>query len=539
MSSRQRRLGIRHKGIKPKLEVLEDRLVPSCTFKIVDLDGNHTPDLQIIGDKLNQKLTIIDDPDANRFTISLDCNGNNLFTDPGDLNGVVFASAFQIIDVRLGGGDDRFEYHSISPYNAPLGSDRDLRVDLGSGNDLATVTMDGDVTAGSDVEMKLTLGPGANTLNATLNGSPEVADPQRLDVVSDGGRLAMNIQGGDDAKGADLVSVNLNGRVLDGVLDVSAALLAGNDQFIETTDLKHFDEPQLIVTDLAGAAGFGHATFDNGELHVGVVAAPNTTYTVKVDTVEIGDFSTDGTGSGFTDVTKPKQAPQPGSIVSIVDQAGNVVLTGTAAALPGGVLGFSVDGGAGNDILTATRGDTRNTTPPEPLRVVDGTLAFDFRGGAGNDLMTIDYGSLVPFPGDTDAEGALRLGPNSLVQVNMDGGSGNDTEFLNLRNSAASSGTYNASLAGGTGNDQLFLGLFDQSFGRVTYVPSTGVQIDGGAGTDDCFTSPGQNGMHADSNCETSTPPAAAKQPGRAHRGHPKTTATGTALWALLNRLRG
>ncbi|MCS6978453.1 MAG: hypothetical protein NZM31_15800 [Gemmatales bacterium] len=142
---------------RPEFEALETRVVPSVTYRIVDLNGNAVPDLQIIGNRKNQIVRIIDDPAANRTWISIDKNGNGNFSERGEVNNELLTTTFDVIDVQLKGGQDVFEYHAISEF---VGTARELRIRTGSGDDSVLLRINSRISADSLFRATVWLGDG-------------------------------------------------------------------------------------------------------------------------------------------------------------------------------------------------------------------------------------------------------------------------------------------------------------------------------------------------------------------------------------------
>jgi hypothetical protein len=162
------------------VENLETRLVPAVGYRILDLNSNGMPDLQIIGNDKKQIIRIIDDPAANKTLLSIDKNGDGDFTDPGEIQNELLATGFDVIDIRLKGGQDRLEYTAISDFT---GTTRDLRFNLGDGTDIVTFKMDSTIGLGTNFKATVNLGDGNDrfTGNFVINGF-HVAGQAEIDV---------------------------------------------------------------------------------------------------------------------------------------------------------------------------------------------------------------------------------------------------------------------------------------------------------------------------------------------------------------------
>lgn len=143
----------------------------AVTVKFLDLDNNNTPDLQITGNTGNQIVKIVDDPDANRTTLSIDLNGDGDFSDKNEIKDLLLATGFEIISVSLGDGNDQFIYETANPgdLDAPAGSPRRVQVNMGAGNDVVTANLHNNVSDLSILDFTSALGKGNDTFTANLD----------------------------------------------------------------------------------------------------------------------------------------------------------------------------------------------------------------------------------------------------------------------------------------------------------------------------------------------------------------------------------
>jgi len=225
----------------PQLEALEDRNCPS----FIGVRGN--------------TLLIMGDPTAD--TVSITDNGNGTITGTIDGQSATGTTINHVV-VHTRGGDDTLTYTLTSPLTSPL----HLQIDMGSGNDSATLdfspgvmdtrlkvdftggngndtltTMFGAVT-NSKVNFRSNLGKGDDTFDNTLLGNIVGDSAVRFLVqggkgadtlgfhaantnIDAGAKLDVNLFGG---KGNDTINVDYQG-VLNGKLRLNADGGPGDD----------------------------------------------------------------------------------------------------------------------------------------------------------------------------------------------------------------------------------------------------------------------------------------------------------------------
>jgi hypothetical protein len=225
----------------PQLEVLEDRHCPS----FIGVQG-HT--LLILGDPTADTVSIMD---SGNGTISGTINGQSAAGT--DINHVV---------VHTRGGDDTLTYTLTNPLTSPL----NLQIDMGSGNDTATLDFSPGITntrlkvdftggkgndtlttkfgaiTNSELYFRSNLGKGNDTFDNTLLGSIVGDSAVRFLVhggkgadtlgfhadstnIDSGAKLDVNLLGG---KGNDTINVDYQG-VLNGELRLNANGGPGDD----------------------------------------------------------------------------------------------------------------------------------------------------------------------------------------------------------------------------------------------------------------------------------------------------------------------
>jgi hypothetical protein len=136
-------------------------------------------------------------------------------------------------------------------------------------------------------------------------------------------------------------------------------------------------------------------------------------------------------------------------------------------------------GGAGNDVLAVTSGDTAGTLFLDPGALLDVRLF----GDGGRDEVGVGFGSF------SGSDPAIQL--LGTLRARVDRGDGGDILFLAAQNNNTSTGNYDLALFGRGGNDRAFFGI-NKNQGTPTFNPAA--LLSGGAGKDTL-----ENGSPADS----------------------------------------
>lgn len=132
----------------PRVEALEDRLVPALTIRQV---GGL---LRITGeDKLNDFIQINDAGTTAPGSVVVVANAQSYFS----------TSPITRIVVRTGGGNDTVTYQMVRQLAA--GNVRNIRVDTGNGHDTVTMNLAGLFASTSSMRIAAHLGAGADTFN--------------------------------------------------------------------------------------------------------------------------------------------------------------------------------------------------------------------------------------------------------------------------------------------------------------------------------------------------------------------------------------
>jgi hypothetical protein len=372
------------------------------------------PTLVVVG--TTAKQTLILNVSAASATVNLDCNGNNSFSDPGDLNGVAFGGDIRVFDIRLGG------------------------------NDVVTYNIAGDLN-GNSKSAQIILGPGTNTVNVTSTAT----------LIQGNSRVLVDIAG---SSGADTVTGSIPTTI-----DASAFLLrvdlgAGNDKVAVAFTNSVIQNGSIVGVE--ALLGLGANTFQWTK------TGPLVASTMSID-VEGGagpDTVTTFLGSALSAGAR--------YFVNADLGGGNDVFNGlldfnTFSLTGSSEAHFRALGGLGNDILSVTRNGTVGNVLHQ-----GGIFDVDLVGGAGNDSLTVDVAGNSYNP---SANALLRLRADGgvgtdVLAVRVDaqaasvpvfdasvtGGAGNDNVSVTLNdNGANTTANYKPAGAvlvdGGTGID--------------------------------------------------------------------------------------
>jgi hypothetical protein len=434
-----------------RVEQLEDRRCLSCT---VTVSGNT---LRITGDGGNNNVAIVDNGAAG---IVVTCDG---VASPA-------ATGIKRVLVNTGDGNDTLTY-ARSAAGGNFTTDLSLNARLGDGDDAFTADFNGnDLVGSARVKFDIEGNAGADmiTFNAGTGAAPvDIASMARLELEAKGGH------------GNDTSTVNYAGD-LDGKLTVEAK--SGNDN----------DTSTAIVALGAGSTGAlkaevkGNDGDDDLTLTVTGPIAGAAKADLKVDGGDGNDLAM-ASYSGELDGKLSLKAKGGGGDDTVV--ATLALATGSTGSLKADVKGDQAEeeegeedeegaGGGGNDDLTLT--------VPGPIAAgAKADLKVD--GGDGNDLVTASY------TGELD--GKLSLKAN--------GGDGDDTVAATLALATGSTGSVKADVQGdqvedededdadeddeaaGGGNDTLTLTMT----GPIAAGAKADLNVDGGGGLDKITTS--------------------------------------------------
>jgi len=329
-----------------------------------------------------QALALFQDGETVR--VSLDCNGNGSYQDPGDvfarnvdfvdggidvqLGGsdvITFLSASApvtpqlTLQIVLGGGKNRVELavgDSLATTGKALlvdisggvgadtvvgtvgrvaGSSLQIRADLGAGNDIFDLDFAGNMTAGAVVGVQALLGAGANT--AHIGKSLSLSNAT----------LQIDVEGGT---GADLVDARLSGSLTGGRYLLNAELGGGNDTF-------------------TGSLDFASLSLVSSEVRVRALGGAGN------DSLTVGRAGTFGSVYFPSGVIEADLKGGLGGDTLVLDLGGN-------ALEANGAVRLREDGGAGDDRLALEAQLPGGTSP---------RLDIALAGGVGNDTVDFDF----------------------------------------------------------------------------------------------------------------------------------------------------
>jgi hypothetical protein len=227
----------------PRVELLDDRVVPSCTWETV---GNV---LTITGDSSANDIQIVDDG----TTLTITCDGES----------VDVADGVTEVVVKAGSGNDTVSYELTSGGAAAV--ERTIDVQLGNGWDTFDGSVTGDLFDGSALSVEARGGNGKDTVNFVVDGG--VGTGATLDVLLGGGN-------GKDVIESSYAGVLLGDLVWDVTggngKDEAGAEMTFDAGSTGTADVSVFGERApdaltLLVTDNSGDDG-DPATEDDSAL---------------------------------------------------------------------------------------------------------------------------------------------------------------------------------------------------------------------------------------------------------------------------------
>jgi Ca2+-binding RTX toxin-like protein len=351
-----------HGRFLPQVEPLDERVLPAVTATF------SAGTLRVAGDEQD-----------NTIVVSRDAAGTILVNGGAvAIQGVTVANT-NLILLNGGAGNDNL---SLDETNGALPL---ARLDGGPGDDVLTGGSAGDVIVGAAGNDTLFGGAGNDTFEWSPGDGSDV-------VVGQGGRDTLEFSGSDAAEKFDIsangsrarltrdvggVTMDLNGvEVIDLHALGGADTITVNDQ--SATDLVDVNldlngsastgdgQPDAVIINGTEGDDFGQvATFDNG----------------TSISASVGSFA-------FVNITG---AEGTNDSLTLNALGGNDTVD--ASDLPAGLIGLTVNGGAGNDTIIGSAGDD----------VLSGGAGDDVLiGGAGNDVVQMGDGNdtFVWNPGD-------------------------------------------------------------------------------------------------------------------------------------------
>jgi hypothetical protein len=248
MSQFRTRRGLNY--FAPRLELLDDRVVPSCT--VVQEGGL----LRIEGDQHSNTISIVDD--GATVTVTCDDGTAEEFTDVTE------------IEVRGGNGQDVVTYDLTiaDPAAGETGTavTRSVDVKLGNGIDSFEGSVTGDLVDGSAVDVTVKGCNGKDALAFDMAG--DVAADATLDVLLNGGNGKDEMLTSYAGVLLGTLTWGLEGGNGKDVLSVETTFDAGSTGTadVEVKGERAPDEMTLLVTDNSGDDGDPNTTDDPSTL---------------------------------------------------------------------------------------------------------------------------------------------------------------------------------------------------------------------------------------------------------------------------------
>jgi hypothetical protein len=404
------------------LNELGAKVVPAVLLQTFDLDGDGaTDDIRITGDGAANKV-IISENAGSTVTVKIDANGDGDVTDGADKNQTfTFTGDSLVIEAKLGGGDDAFQYLVVGNYDA---SARSVFADLGAGNDTFKYdTQTGDVGNHSRIALDVIGWDGSDTGDVKFDEVQNSAVSVRTDW------------------GANRDTYNLAIGLMDGQATVDVATDLGNG------------------TNTHDAAFGGVGKSDRGTLDVAIVGGS------KTDTVTVHMNDDVGNNNKISHANIVADLRSGDDAFTVNYLAGEFYVDNMSQ------VSISARGGNGNDTLISQVEGTSNS----PVKVHEQAIfALTLDGGAGNDI--IRHTTANP--------NAWEILDGGIMRVRLDGGAGLDDLTCELRNTANSIATYDVAVRGGNGADKVLFNLANPG-APLKFGAAGGVIVDGGAGLDD------------------------------------------------------
>jgi hypothetical protein len=379
-------------------EALEGRAYFAATYSVGDFDNDGTVDLRVRGSSAKEHVVITEDPVNGTTTLWLDQDFNNSKNSRDVVK--TFNTPFETIDVDLSSGDDTLEYYAISSFDFMT---RGLHLDTGSGNDKLIVDASGENNGAfsSTIVCDFDLDSGHDTASIKMG-------------AVDNSLFRLNLDGGSNN---DTISIFVQGDIATASVDIDVNLGTGKNKLDVSSPATITGGSNFFLDVQGGGAGseYDHVT---------------TSFTNEVQNSRL--FVTANLQGGND------------TFMSNLDLQGFDV---RELAL----VRFSLNGGDGNDTIGVSRGGTVGFADIDPGAMLEIRLA----GGNGNDNVKLDLG------GNEEHNRGLFL--TGRMVVNMDGQAGNDTVSADLSFAfdPASFGDLQMQMFGGSGNDTMLLNLLD------------------------------------------------------------------------------
>lgn len=345
--------------------------------------------------------------------------------DTAEVNGGNGAEEFT---VTPNGARVRFDRVSPAPFSVDIGTTENLVVNMNGGDDvftagnglasLITLTVDGgggnDTITGGDGSDTLRGGDGNDTVNGGRGNDKlfgGAGDDTFVWNPGDGSDLVEGQDGSDTMvfNGANLaeeIDIEANGSRVRLSRDIGNVTMDLNG--VETIGVNARGSADILtVGDLTGT-GATKVALDLGENGAGDGAADQVIINGTADTDQINVVGSNGSLSvvGLTAQVDISNAEGANDVLTIKGGAGDDTIN--ASGLAAGVIGLTVDGGAGNDAITGSQGN-------DALFGGDGNDTVN--GGPGNDVASLGRGNdtFIWNPGDGSDTVEGQAGADTIV----------------------------------------------------------------------------------------------------------------------------
>jgi hypothetical protein len=439
--------------VRPGLEVLEGRDVPSSVTLTQFTDSAGHAGLRVVTNGQNDTVTLTDDSTAGTTTVVA--------------NGVsqTFKQQFTLFDLELMSKKDTFEFDLTGATSQRLA---DVGVNLGKGENHFTFNpAQTGITNHSDVTLNLLGHNGNDFVNLSFG---EILE-SRLDVQASNLGGSKTATSPSDVRDSLTFGVGKTG-IRNSSVDVNIGLGQGNNNFQINygADLGH-----LAGTGAAAASDFGPSTFNlniTGSSRSQDVDRVTLSATGEVNTASTLNFNVQ-----FLRGNDSFQALFDANTFQIDDDGGVFSpgpTPGTFAPHSGGAAHFNVLAGTGSDTITFKSINQSHTIE------LSGLFDINILGSSGKDNVKVDFGGA----GFTDDDPFELAATNRIFRLRVAGGTGDDTVKVNLANAATATFAFDVAILGGSGkNDITFIGT-NPVGGTPTFGPAGAVLIDGGFGSD-------------------------------------------------------
>jgi hypothetical protein len=425
---------------RPAFEEFEGRFLPSVSITPFTDPASGAPVLRILGDARNNTVQVTDDSTTKSTTVVADGITRS------------FSQQFTFLDIELRDGNDELTFTLIGDYD---GQQRSLLVDLGNGNNQFAFNR-------SEVQI---LNHSQVTLDVEGGNGNDFLDVHFGPIADSTVNVTANLFGGADTGLVQGVvtpgSISFKGGIRSSSVDVRVDLGTGGNDF-------RFN----FGADLGKLDTFGPSTMN--------VSITGSDRAGDLDNVV---FFADGEANSASTLNVDVQLKSGNDTFRGVFDADTFEIDDDDEASPftGGAIHFTVDAGAGNDLLNMAsihQGHTIELT---------GLFDINLQGSQGRDTISVDFGGPGGFANDD--EEFEQLAQNRSFRLRVDGGGDSDAIIATLANTSdadlGATFSYDVALRGGAGSDLMVFNGGNPLVGSdngPSFGSAGAVLIDGGSG---------------------------------------------------------